>query len=109
VVIRYHLDEHVTPDVADGLRRRGIDVTTTPEVGLERASDEVQLARAHAEGRVLVTRDTDFLVLNARAVAHSGIVFWHSKRKSVGRLIHDLTIIRRTTTAEEIAGRIQFV
>ncbi|MEM9538947.1 MAG: hypothetical protein AAGA60_05480 [Cyanobacteria bacterium P01_E01_bin.42] len=32
--IRFHLDENVDNSIADGLRRRGIDVTTTPEVEL---------------------------------------------------------------------------
>ena len=38
--IRYHLDEHMDNAVAVGLRRRGIDVTTTVEAGLMRASDQ---------------------------------------------------------------------
>ncbi len=29
--IRFHLDENVSNAIAEGLRRRGIDVTTTPE------------------------------------------------------------------------------
>lgn len=29
--IRFHLDENCPRALADGLRRRGIDVTTTPE------------------------------------------------------------------------------
>jgi len=31
LAIRYHLDEHVDPVIADGLRRRGIDATTAVE------------------------------------------------------------------------------
>ena len=38
--IRFHLDEHVDPDVARALRRYGIDVTTTVEAGLCTQSDE---------------------------------------------------------------------
>jgi hypothetical protein len=37
--IRFHLDENCHPAIAGGLRRRGVDVTTTPEVGLLHASD----------------------------------------------------------------------
>lgn len=108
MVIRFHLDEHIDPDVAEGLRRRNIEVTTTPEAGLEHATDEVQLAFAHAEQRVFVTRDKGFLVLNAHGVPHSGIAFWHSKRRSIGRFILGLTNLWRTTTAEEMIGRVQF-
>jgi hypothetical protein len=32
--IRFHLDENVNGAIADGLRRRGIDVTNTPEAEL---------------------------------------------------------------------------
>jgi hypothetical protein len=32
--IRFHLDEHIDPNIARGLRRYGIDVTTTVDAGL---------------------------------------------------------------------------
>ena len=38
--IRFHLDEQVDPEIALQLPRRGIDVTTTVEVGLRTSSDE---------------------------------------------------------------------
>ncbi len=41
--IRLHLDENVDPAVALGLRRYGIDVTITNEVGLQGKSDEAQV------------------------------------------------------------------
>ena len=62
-VILYHLDEHIPRAVADGLGRRGIDVSTTVEAGLRSATDEAHLAYARAQGRVMVTSDRDFLVL----------------------------------------------
>ena len=31
--IKFHLDENVNNAVADGLKRRGVDVTTTSQVG----------------------------------------------------------------------------
>jgi predicted nuclease of predicted toxin-antitoxin system len=47
-VIRYHLDEHVPSAVADGLRRRGIEASTTVDAGLRSATDETHLAYALA-------------------------------------------------------------
>jgi len=41
--IRFHLDENVSNAIAEGLRRRGIDVTTTPEQEVIAASDEEQI------------------------------------------------------------------
>jgi Domain of unknown function (DUF5615) len=42
--IRFHLDENVDPAIATGLKRHGIDVTTTADAGLLRAPDEEQVA-----------------------------------------------------------------
>ena len=55
-VIRFHLDENVNPVIAAGLSNRGIDVTTSQEVGLLGASDLEQLAYAIREGRVIWRR-----------------------------------------------------
>ena len=41
--IRFHLDEHMDPDIALALRRHGIDVTTTVDAGLRTADDPHQL------------------------------------------------------------------
>ena len=59
-MLRFHLDEHIDSAIADGLRRRGIDVTTTAEAGLRGAGDEAHVAFALSEGRVVVTNDADF-------------------------------------------------
>ena len=107
--IRYHLDEHVDRAVAEGLRQRGVDVTTTVEAGLAGASDENQLAFAAAHGRVFVTRDRHLLVLDSEGVAHAGIAFWHSKRRNVGQLVLDLVLLWRAATAEEMHGRVEYV
>lgn len=53
--IRFHLDENVDPVVALGLRRYGVDVTTTNEAGLRAQSDETQLAFIQETDRVLFT------------------------------------------------------
>jgi predicted nuclease of predicted toxin-antitoxin system len=72
-MLRFHLDENVDPAIAHGLRRRGIDVTTTLEVDLIRASDEKQLEYAIPEVRVIVTHDADFLRIAERGDDHPGI------------------------------------
>jgi Domain of unknown function (DUF5615) len=60
-MLRFHLDEHIDPAIADGLRRRGIDVTTTARAGLRGARDKDHVEFARAQGRVVVTQDPDFL------------------------------------------------
>jgi predicted nuclease of predicted toxin-antitoxin system len=61
--IRFHLHENVDHAIADELQRHGVDVTVTSEVGWRRATDEVQLAFARDNARVLVTHGEAFLVL----------------------------------------------
>ncbi|MCP5120438.1 MAG: hypothetical protein GY953_57325, partial [bacterium] len=41
--------------LAVGMRRRGIDVTTSAESGLASPDDAAQLSFAHSSGRVVVT------------------------------------------------------
>jgi len=72
--IRFHLDEHIATAVAEGLRRRGVEVTTTPEAGLMGADDQAQLAFATSEHR-MVTRDPDFLDLHQRGSRTQGSPF----------------------------------
>jgi predicted nuclease of predicted toxin-antitoxin system len=55
--IRFHLDEHVPHAVAHGLRRLGVDVTTTTDAGLIGAGDPEQVAYAIADGRVIFSED----------------------------------------------------
>lgn len=107
--IRYHLDEHIDPAIAAGLRQRGIDATTTAGQGLVGTSDARQLAFALAETRVFVTCDSDFLALASTGAAHAGIVFWASRKKRVGQVVLDLALLWRTATAEEMAGRVEFL
>jgi predicted nuclease of predicted toxin-antitoxin system len=75
--IKFFFDEHVPQAAADGLRRRGVDVLTALEAGREGFPDNEQLVFAAQEGRVLVTMDADFLVLDAQGVPHAGIAYAH--------------------------------
>jgi hypothetical protein len=108
LLVRYYLDEHIDPAIGAGLRARGIDVLTTIESGHEQASDLEQLEFARGEHRVIVTRDSDFLALAAQGIEHAGIVFWHSKRRSIGKLVHRLVALWRTMTGEDMRNRVQF-
>ena len=50
--IRFYLDENMPVDVAEQLRRRGIDAVTVRDLGLLGESDINHLHHAIAEGRV---------------------------------------------------------
>jgi hypothetical protein len=107
--IRFHLDESVDPTVADGLRRRGVDVTTSREAGLLQASDDRQLAFAVAENRTLVTHDDDFLALAKRGVSHAGLAYCHPESRSIGQIIAALLLIRDCLATAEMQNHVEFL
>ena len=107
--IRYHLDENCNRAVADGLRRRGIDVTTTPEVGLLRASDEEQAAYGLAQDRVILTHEEDFLIIDATGPRHAGIVFCRIGRYRIGEIVQRLALIWEIYDHEELSDRVEYL
>ncbi len=107
--IRYHLDESVPNAIANGLRHRGIDVTTTKDAGLLEASDPEQIEFAHQNQRVVFSFDDDFLSLASRGIEHSGIAYCHQRDRTIGQVVHGLVALRRKKTAEEMVGQIHFL
>lgn len=107
--IRLHLDENVSPAVADGLRRRGVDVTTSQDVGLLGASDTVHLDFAVAEQRVIFTQDDDFLAIVKQGVEHAGIVYCRQQTRTIGQILGGLLLIADCLTAEEMRNHIEFL
>ena len=107
--VRFHLDEQVDVAIARALRRHGVDVTTTVEVGLRTASDEEQLSYARHEQRVLVTHDADFLRLAAAGSDHARIAFCPRIGRSIGEIIRSLLLIHEVLRPEEIERRVEYL
>lgn len=106
--IRFHLDEHVDPAIANALRRAGIDVTTTIEAGLRTQDDAAHLRFARNEGRVIVTRDQDFLRLANSSLDHSGIVFY-TANQSIREIIEGLILIYEVMLPGEMVGCVEYL
>ncbi len=107
--IRFHLDENVDPAIALGLRRYGVDVTTTNEVGLRGQTDEVQLQFIQENQRVLFTQDTDFLIIASRTNDHPGITYCKKGTRSIGEIIERLVLIYEVLTPKEMIGNVEFL
>ena len=107
--IRFHLDEHIHPAVAGGLRQRGIDVTTTLDAGVQGASDAEQLTFATSHERVLVTHDDDFLRLHQAGTPHHGIAYCHPLRRSVGDVIRGLVLIWELLSPDDMKNHVEFL
>ncbi len=101
--------KNVSNAIAEGFRKRGVDVTTTPEVGLISASNEAQLEFALSQKRVIFTQDTDFLKLNTLGETYFGIVFYPQQTKSIGQIIQGLILIWELLKSEEIFGKIEYL
>ncbi len=106
--VRFYVDEHIARAVVNGLRRRGIDIVMPGEVDRRGTSDHEQLAFATADGRVIVTKDHDFLRLHAAGVSHMGIAFVQADMP-VGRIIRGLVLIYQLLDAEEMRGHVEFL
>lgn len=99
----------VDPAVANGLRRREIDVLTTQEGEQLSFSDEDQLALAVREGRVLFTMDEDFLVMAAQSQEHCGIAFLAQRNYTIGRAVNGMVRLWENRTPESMQGQVEYL
>ncbi len=107
--IRFHLDENVDAAIADGLRRRGVDVTLPSDVGLVGANDAEHFAHALREQRVIVTHDEDFLAVAKGGVSHCGIAYCHIQSRSIGQILSSLLLLFDCLGPDEMRNHIEFL
>lgn len=106
--VKFYLDEHVHPAVANGLRLRGIDALTTHEADMLGATDGEHLSLALRENRAIFTQDDDFLRLSADGAGHAGIVYVR-QITSVGYIVQGLTLIYQVLSPDDMKNRIEFL
>jgi predicted nuclease of predicted toxin-antitoxin system len=107
--IRFHLDENVSSAIADGLRNRSVDFTTTIEEGLIASSDQAQLEFALSQKRVVFTQDADFLRLHQAGADHAGIAYCQQGSRSIGEILRGLILIWELLEPEDIHGQVEFI
>jgi hypothetical protein len=107
--IRFHLDEHCDPAITEGLRRHGIDVTTTADAGLLHAPDEDHVAYAVTQGRVIFTQDKDFLRIHAAGTLHAGIAYCRQRTRTISEIINGLILLCEMLEPAEVENRIEFI
>lgn len=107
--LSYYFDEHVRRAIAEQLRLRAKDVLTTVEAGRahQGLQDQDQLTYAASLGRVIVTEDSDFVVLSNRPIPHAGIVYF-PVQLSIGASIEYLELLARTTSPKEMRNQLVY-
>ncbi len=113
--IRYYFDDDSSSArVVRGLIGAGVVVVTSDEAGMRGRSDPEHLAHCLSTGLVLVTaNEKDFARLHWSSLAaerrHSGIVILAQQTYSVGERIRRLLKLRTDVTAEQMAGRLEYL
>jgi uncharacterized protein with PIN domain len=113
VGVPLYFDEHVPRPITRGLRARGVDVLTVQEDGFDTAPDPEVLDRAGALGRIVFTRDRDFLREAARRQAagqkFAGVIYSHQMRLSYGECIIELELIAKASDPREYHDRVTHI
>jgi Domain of unknown function (DUF5615) len=109
---KLHLNEHLSPRLAQQLRRHGFDVTSTQESELLSKSDRDQLEYCCMQKRAILTFNIDdFTLLHEEFIAaekeHWGIIL--STREPIGVLLRRLLRLLNSLTADELKNQIQWL
>lgn len=105
------MDVQVPRDITDALRSRDVDVLTAQEDGERETADHLLLDRSTTLGRILFTRDKDFLregALRQRTGQQFvGIIYGAQLNVSVGECISELELAAFAGRPDEFANQVR--
>ncbi|KKJ01233.1 DUF5615 family PIN-like protein [Prochlorothrix hollandica] len=113
MAIGLYMDVHVPQAITDQLRRRGVDVLTAWDDGMQELPDDQLLDRVTDLGRILFTQDIRFRVLAERWQSQgrnfSGLVFGHQLGGTIGQFVQDLECIAQASDPEEWLNGVDYI
>lgn len=105
------MDVHVPAVITRTLMRRDVDVLTAQADGAARLGDAAVLDRAGQLGRVLFTRDDDFLAeatsRQRAGIPFAGVVYAHQLRVTIGQCVQDLEIIGKCCDTADLTNCVE--
>lgn len=106
---KFYVDENVPIAVSKGLKRRGMDILTVQEAKLLSKNDREQLQYAFQQQRVIITHDSDFLILvRKEKIKHQGILFF-TRQVGIGEAIEEIERVWLTYPEEDLRGIVLFL
>ena len=102
--IRFYLDENLSPEIAKQLATHGIDALRGPL----REGDASHLRRASDLGRVLCTRDRDFVRLHGQVKEHAGINKG-LKRHTIGDWVNYLKFVHAVSSPNDLRNNLEYL
>lgn len=109
---KLHLNEHLSPRIAEQLRKYGFDVTSTFELNMNEAEDDEQLAFAASQQRAFVTFNHKHLAILHEQYLDEGKEHWGiilSTEESTGVMRHRLLRLLNTLSAEELINQMRWL
>lgn len=100
--IRFYLDENLSPEIANQLASHGIDALRGPL----NDDDLSHLRRASDLGRVLCTRDRDFIRLHEEVKEHPGIIKG-LKLHTIGDWVNYLKFVHAICSREDLRNNVE--
>ncbi len=112
IQIKIYTDEDIAGVVAKAIKRRGFEVSTTPEHDNFKLTDENQLAfAASIEAAILTHNVQDFprihFELMERGIFHKGIIV--AKQVSIGEIVRRLLRLMAQLSAEDMTNRLEYL
>ena len=108
-----YADENIEEAIIQGLRRRGVEIVSARERVYIGRDDEFHLLKAKQLGAVVLTHDTDFLIMvhqwRSDGREHNGILYTHSQNLSIGECIRRVELVVHVLSEEEMRNHIEFL
>lgn len=108
--MKIYADENIESSVIEGLRRRRIEVISALELGYLSKPDDFHIKKASEMKAIILTHDIDFLrIVSSPDVKHSGIIFSHPEKVSIGQCIRGVELITSILTDKDMENHIEFL